>query len=82
MNTVKILSLNCRGLRDFKKRKDVFRYLQDKKASIYCLQDTHLLRSDDNLIHAQWGHPFTLSPGFGLFNTRESTALSSGQIYW
>ena len=36
MSSFKILSANCRGLQDYKKRKDVFGFLRDKKASIVC----------------------------------------------
>jgi len=35
MNKVTILSVNAQGLGDKNKRKDVFNYLKDKKASIY-----------------------------------------------
>ena len=38
---VTILSMNCRGLADVEKRKDVLHYLKKKKYSIYCLQETH-----------------------------------------
>ena len=67
---MKIASLNCRGLRDTKKRKDVFKFLREKKASIYCLQDTHLVKSDDNIIHAEWGLENILTPG-----TRDSRGV-------
>ena len=63
MPIFKISSMNCRGLRDNQKRKDVFKFLREKKSSIYCLQDTHLLDSDDKITHAQWGYEHLLSPG-------------------
>ena len=55
-SNVKIISVNCRGLSDVKKRKDVFNYLRNLKANIYCLQDTHLIESDTNKIRAEWGY--------------------------
>ena len=63
MSSVKICSLNCRGLRNLQKRRDVFNFLREKKASIYCLQDTHLLNSDDASVHTQWGFDSILCQG-------------------
>ena len=63
MTTVKIASMNCRGLRDLKKRKDVFKYLRERKCDIYCLQDSHLVNDDNPIVHAQWGFNHVLSPG-------------------
>lgn len=63
ITSIKISSLNCRGLRDNKKRKDVFKYLREKKSSIYCLQDTHLVDSDLTTVYTQWGFDCMLSQG-------------------
>ena len=63
MNSVKISSLNCRGLRDSQKRKDVFKFLREKKSSIICLQDTHLLNTDNMSVHSQWGFEHVLCQG-------------------
>jgi hypothetical protein len=41
---VKILSVNCQGLGDIAKCKDVFNYLRSLDYNIYCLQDTHFSR--------------------------------------
>ena len=38
---VVVVSVNCQGLGNRQKRKDVFHYLRNKKYSIYFLQDTH-----------------------------------------
>ena len=46
-----------------RKRRDVFKFLREKKASIYCLQDTHLIESDNNIIYTQWGFDHILTPG-------------------
>jgi len=59
----KIISLNCRGLQDSKKRKDVFRFLREKKSSIVCLQDTHFTSKDINYVRSQWGYHAIFSPG-------------------
>lgn len=63
MDNLKILSINCRGLSDKKKRKDVFDYLRKKKCSIYCLQDTHFTNSELNFIRSQWGYDIYISAG-------------------
>ena len=41
MDSLIISSLNCQGLGNFQKWRDVFHYLKRKGPSIYCLQDTH-----------------------------------------
>ena len=56
MDSLKIMSLNCQGLGDQKKRRDVFHYLRDKKYSIYCLQDTHFEEKTEKYIQSEWGY--------------------------
>ena len=63
VENLKIMSLNCRGLRDNSKRKDVFKYLRERNYSICCLQDTHLTDEDYRYIRSQWGFEVFLSPG-------------------
>ena len=55
-NTVKVVSMNCQGLADPRKRRDVFHYLRDKSYSIYLLQDTHFDPKLENCIRAEWGY--------------------------
>ena len=55
MEPIKICSLNCQGLGDSKKRKDVFNYLRNKKFNIYFLQDTHFVEKMEPYIRAEWG---------------------------
>ena len=55
-NTVKIVSVNCQGLSDPRKRRDVFHYLRQKSYSIYLLQDTHFDPKMENCIRAEWGY--------------------------
>ena len=55
MEPIKICSLNCQGLGDPKKRKDVFNYLRNKKFNIYLLQDTHFEGKMEPYIRAEWG---------------------------
>lgn len=63
MANFKILSMNCRGLADSQKRRDVFGFLRDKKCSIYCLQDTHFTKQEMKFIRAQWGYDIHISAG-------------------
>ena len=55
MTEIKIISVNCRGLGDFEKRKDVFNYLRKKNFYIYCLQDTHFIKENELRIRSEWG---------------------------
>lgn len=54
-NKLKVLTLNCQGLNDFNKRKDVFKNLRMKNYNIYFLQDTHFNEKEEILIQSQWG---------------------------
>ena len=55
-NTVKVVSMNCQGLADPRKRRDVFHCLRNKSYSIYLLQDTHFDPKLENCIRAEWGY--------------------------
>ena len=54
MNDIKIISYNCRGLHDAKKRADVFQFLKERDASIYCLQDVHFTSNMEKHLYSQW----------------------------
>ena len=60
---IRIMSLNCRGLGNTQKRKDVLNYLRQKKFSIYCLQDTHFTKDIENRIRSEWGYKTYFSHG-------------------
>ena len=51
---VKVLSVNCQGLRNKEKRNDVLNYLGSLQAGIICLQDTHWTDSDIRVIKQAW----------------------------
>ena len=55
MTELKIISVNCQGLGDFKKRKDIFQYYRKTKCNILCLQDTHFTAESEKDIRYQWG---------------------------
>ena len=56
MDKISICSLNCQGLGNSKKRRDVLNHLRDKKFSILCVQDTHFLKQNENFIRNEWGY--------------------------
>ena len=56
MDGINISSLNCQGLGNFQKRRDVFHYLRKKQYNIYFLQDTHFEEKSERQIRAEWGY--------------------------
>ena len=56
MDSFRIMTVNCQGLGDSSKRRDVINYLKSRKYNIYCLQDTHFKFSLEPYIQAQWGY--------------------------
>ena len=61
MDTLKIATLNCNGISDFSKRKDIFDYLRQQDVSIYFLQETHLKDSEEMFIRTGWGYQVILA---------------------
>ena len=51
---LKVISANCQGLRDLKKRNDVLNYFADNRPDILCLQDTHWLTDEHQLVKKIW----------------------------
>ena len=62
MGTVDVVSLNARGLGDYKKRREFFHYLHVKKYEIIMLQETHSV-AIESFWRAQWGQSLWLSHG-------------------
>ena len=56
MTNITLSSLNCQGLGDMQKRRDVFHYLKKKSHNIYCLQDTHFDKKLEKYVSAEWGY--------------------------
>ena len=63
---IKICSMNCQGLGDNRKRRDVLNFLRKSNYSILCLQDTHFSKETENLIANEWGY----KAYFSSFNSR------------
>ena len=57
---IKVLSANCRGLKEKCKRIDVLNYFKNKNADIICIQDTHLTESDAFDLKKYWQGNFIL----------------------
>ena len=55
MGSVTFLTVNCQGLGNIEKRKDVFHFLKSKNYNIYCLQDTHFTSEIESSISSMWG---------------------------
>ena len=49
-NNIVVLSVNFQGLKSFEKCQDVISYMNKKKPHIVCLQDTHWLEEDNDII--------------------------------
>ena len=61
MDDITIASMNTQGLNDYKKRRDVFQYLKQKKFSIIFLQDTHFESKLEKQIRSEWGYEIFFS---------------------
>ena len=61
MDKISICSVNCQGLGNPSKRRDVFNYLRNKNHSILCLQDTHITKNIERLIISEWGYKAVFS---------------------
>lgn len=56
MSVIKITSVNCQGLNDNLKRRDVFQYFRHQNCSILCLIDTHFTLDMEQTVRVEWGY--------------------------
>ena len=61
-NSIKLCSLNCQGLADQQKRRDVLHKLKDYNYHVYCLQDIHISSKYVQYVRAEWGLNCIISP--------------------
>ena len=61
MGLLKIESLNCRGLRDLKKRSDILDDFKKRNVNIIHLQETHLIASDLPSLKETWNVKFLIA---------------------
>ena len=71
MDSLKIITLNVRGLRNKMKRATVFHYLKNHKYDLICLQEAHLTKNDVSMWEKQWG---------GKIYYNEGTSRSKGEV--
>lgn len=57
VESIKVSSVNCRGIQTYKKRVDVLNYHKNLNTNILCLQDTHLTNSQERDIRSLWNNP-------------------------
>ena len=56
MCDIYIVTMNCRGLAEGPKRRELFKWLREKKVDIALLQDTHWTPQLSNYITSEWGY--------------------------
>ena len=70
--------MNCRGLGQFRKRRDVFHFLKNTGADIFLLQDIHCSEKKRTLFRNCWGRDIFISSGTN--NGRGVSVLPSKNI--
>ena len=63
MSDFRMLSLNVRGLSNFKKRRAIFAWCRKQNANIIFLQETHSTGNNEKQWKAEWGAPLELAHG-------------------
>lgn len=62
-NSLNVISLNVRGIRDITKRKAIFLFCRRTEADLILLQETHSCESDTKFWRTQWGNTAYFSHG-------------------
>ena len=62
-NTLKLVSLNVRGVNNFHKRRTIFTWCRKRKADIIFLQETHLRKELEKQWMNEWGGKIFFSHG-------------------
>ena len=65
MSATKFTSFNCRGIGEFKKRKDVFAYLHKQDFNVCFLQDIHCKKVGVPYFRNTWGKDVLIAPYTG-----------------
>ena len=61
--SLQIISFNCRGLREKRKRENLFFWLKEKHADIIYLQETYWTEEMIDIIKKEWEGEIILNPG-------------------
>ena len=62
-DSLKLLSLNVRGLGNFRKRRATFTWLRKQKADLIFLQETHTTKNCESQWKKEWGSSIMFSHG-------------------
>ena len=62
-DSLKLLSLNVRGLGNFRKRRAVFTWCRKQKADLIFLQETHTTKNYESQWKKEWGSSIMFSHG-------------------
>lgn len=63
MSLLKVSSCNARGLRQQRKRRQVFSFLHRHRRDIFCIQETHSTREDEKYWANEWGGKVVFNHG-------------------
>lgn len=63
IESLKIMTFNCRGLKNKTKRLSLFKTFRDKNIDVVCLQETYLMEREKKTIETEWGNKVLLSEG-------------------
>ncbi len=63
VDNLKIVSLNVRGINNFKKRRSIFNYCRKQKADLFLLQETHGTKQVEMQWQHEWGGKILFSHG-------------------
>ena len=77
-NNIKIMSLNARGLRDIRKRSNLFFWLKEKQFNICLLQETYWTTDLKNKIQKEWGRNLLMN--FGTSHSKGTAILFSDKF--
>lgn len=63
LGELELISLNVRGLSNFKKRRSILTWCRKQKVDIIFLQETHSTIEKEKQWKAEWGSPIELAHG-------------------
>lgn len=78
MTELKVCTLNVKGLRDRRKRHELFLWLREKKFSLYFLQETHSTVNDVKRWNNEWGAKAIWSHGSS--NSKGTSILFNSNV--
>ena len=66
---LKVILLHVRGIRNQNKRRAIFCYFQQQKATLFCLQGIYSQLDDKEIWSAEWGGKIFFCHGTALIKT-------------